>query len=474
MNFKNILALITINILIFSILISSSEKKSKSFNYENNQENKENLDKNLEKKDTISEQSTNNTEVNKKQSKKSAKKEAKSYILFAKLPYCMELQACTTCQVIKSSGYETIISEKTKSGEATINLVINRNTSKKETIISFSGPKSDNLPFIQTIYINGFSDEASKYLNTPIEKVFWEAYSSIKTKLVKSISEILLKNEDEKIIFVGHSFGGSLAILASYDLKKSNILSKLNKIKLITFAALKIGDVNFIKLVHSVIPFGIIRLRRIYDYYYYIPRCVYIPELDVFHCYTSYVGLIGVWPVFARYLYYYSPVIRTKISMVYPGLFKTQMAKARPNIPSKLKALPNKNQKKEHNSAKKRLNQNRKKQQYKSAKNHNHPHKAHLIQKTKSYQNHWAKNFLKNGKTHKNNLSISSNSRKINNNFNNHNNYNFGSSTNLFNNNRGFMNKNRQNMRRIKLKRKFKFLKKVFYSVLIMNILINI
>ncbi len=303
-NFKSTLILIVFTSLIFSSIIKCTEttNQNEALSFNSYGEEEQSLPK---------------------ETRESAKEFAKSYIYFAKLPYCTDQKTCEACKQIQSKGFKLISSEKTKSGMAEISMTINRNPEKKETVISFAGPRSKDLNFIQSIYVNGFSAEAEKALNSPIENVFWEAYTAIKPKLLKQITEIFASSEEENVIFVGHSFGGSLAILAAYDLKKTDVINKSHKSKVITFAALKIGNIGFLKALHTLIPIGVVRLRSIFDLFPFIPRCVYIPSLNVFHCYTSYVNLVRVWPIFARYIYTYYPIIRSKIAWAAPGVIKT-------------------------------------------------------------------------------------------------------------------------------------------------------
>ena len=292
LNLNNLLILFSLNIIFLTLLISCSEIQ------------------------------TERTLVSGK-NKKGSKETAKKYIEFAKMPYCIETNInCSSCQVIIKYVYKLIEKETYKISGENVTMVINRNSISKETVISFAGPKSDNKKFIQEIYSSGFAKKTS--YNSKVEKVFWDAYSSFKKNLEIKITEIVKENKSEKVIFVGHSFGGSLAILAAFDLNKNNILDKNNSQKIISFAALKIGNVQFLHDVHSVFTQGIIRLRNYYDLYPYIPRCIFIPEFNVFRCYNDYVNLLRVWPVYSHYLWGYSPFIRRRLISSVPQILKSQ------------------------------------------------------------------------------------------------------------------------------------------------------
>ena len=417
-NLKSALLLIVFISLIFSVIVKCTEKSSfnfESLNRYSDNEKKEEKDKKAEVAEAAKKPETNKkqepvkkeikkTETKKKaqkQTKESAKELAKAYIYFAKLPYCEEQKTCEACKEIRSKGFQLIASEKAKSGAVQISMTINRNVEKKETVISFAGPKSNDINFIQSIYIKGFSAEAYKALKAPVETVFWDGYTAIKPKLIKQITEILLSSEEENILFVGHSFGGSLAILAAYDLKKTNIINKTHKPKVITFAALKIGNFGFLKRLHTLIPIGVIRLRSIFDLYTFIPRCVFIPSLNVFHCYTSYLNLLRVWPIFARYIYTYYPIIRSKIAWAAPGVVKNfgpkPFATQRP-----LKAL----------HAKSVLSEKHTKEQNSRNLFHKKSHKAlEKVFNNKVNASHSSKlshfeKLLKNGKVNKSNMAV--------------------------------------------------------------------
>lgn len=324
LSFKISICIFISAFLLLSFLTSCNEKKNRnniSFSVIDEGENKENKQNEPKKEET---------EKPAKFDKSKAKLIAKEYLNFAKIPYCGEYEECKICKEIQEKGYSYKSSQNAEIEGQSINFVVYRNKEKQETVVSFSGPKSDNMKFIHKIYMKGFSFEGSEIMNTPIEAVFLEAYTAIKAKMLKVLTEILHENEDEKIILVGHSFGGSLAILTAYDLKKSNVLTKVNSPKLITFGALKMGNATFMKSLQRIIPVGIIRLRSELDLFYYIPRCVFNYDLNVFHCYTSYVNLIKIWPVYAHYLYYYSPVIRTKLILGAPQILKTQGLSLKP------------------------------------------------------------------------------------------------------------------------------------------------
>lgn len=80
-----------------------------------------------------------------------------------------------------------------------------------------------------------------------VHKGFFKQYNAIYLKLHQEILNWISihENEIDTIIFTGHSLGGALALLASYDIK--TILHKNYNIKCYSFGAPRIGNQSFIK-----------------------------------------------------------------------------------------------------------------------------------------------------------------------------------------------------------------------------------
>lgn len=79
--------------------------------------------------------------------------------------------------------------------------------------------------------------------NIKIHAGYLNFYLNIKNSIKNKICEIIQKHNISDIIFTGHSLGGSIATIASYD--STNYINNIN-IKCITFGSPKVGNKNFI------------------------------------------------------------------------------------------------------------------------------------------------------------------------------------------------------------------------------------
>lgn len=256
-------------------------------------------------------------------SKEGAKEGAKNYINFARLPYCITSEilskTCEVCRLINEQGYKVIYVESQQKDDIIFTIVISASETG-EVVISFGGPKSENVSYLQQIYANGIQ-KVSEINNILIENEFWNVYSTFfRQRLLSSLSE--LKTSASKIIFVGHSFGGSLAFLSAYDSVVNHVLEESMSPYVYTYGALKIGTSDFSKIIHRIIGRKLIRIRRRIDFFTLMPRCIYIPELTAWQCYRNYVNLVKAFPMFAYYYYRFSPYIRKQLIHHIPRIIR--------------------------------------------------------------------------------------------------------------------------------------------------------
>jgi DNA-directed RNA polymerase subunit F len=254
-----------------------------------------------------------------------SKQEAKNYINFARLPYCLtsELQSgtCGACGLIKEQGFDVVHAESHQKDGITFTMAVSASESG-EVVISFGGPKSENVSYLQQIYANGVQ-RVPELNNLLIENEFWDVYSNFfRQTLISTLSH--MKTTAFKIVFVGHSFGGSLAFLSAYDSVVNHVLEKNGSMGpyVFTYGALKIGTSDFSKVIHQSIGRRFIRIRRRIDFFTLMPRCVYISDLAVWHCYRNYVNLVRAFPMFAYYYSRFSPIIRRNLVQHIPMIVR--------------------------------------------------------------------------------------------------------------------------------------------------------
>lgn len=251
-----------------------------------------------------------------------AKQNAQRYVDFARLPYCatdtVSSSSCQLCQGITALGYKIIHVENQQRSNVQINMVLAQNGG--ELVIAFGGPKSENIRYFQQIYQSGLVDIPE--LGVSIEREFWDTYASLFRDVLTSL---VSENQPERIVFTGHSYGGSLSQLAAFDLVKNNIIvaSPEKGPFIYTFGALKIGAHDFSNALQNIIGAPVTRIKRRVDFFSLMPRCVFIHRLNVWHCYRNYVSLVRSFPLFGRYYIGYSPYVRGLIHSSIPSVYSS-------------------------------------------------------------------------------------------------------------------------------------------------------
>jgi hypothetical protein len=266
------------------------------------------------------------TTESRRQDVASAREKAQFYVPFAQLPYCsadaVRGQSCQICTSTSQLGYQVIHVENQIKEGVPFSMVILKNQGTSEVIVSFAGPKSDSIAYFQKIYTSGLIP-VPEIGNTEIETEFWQIYSMFFRQVLTS--QITSQGLNSKITFVGHSFGGSVAMLAAYDLVLNNVIIKnaVNGPFIYTFGALKIGSHDFLSKIQNLMGAPIVRIRRRVDFFTLLPRCIFMGPLRVFHCYRNYVSLVRRFPLYANYYIGYSSVIRSKLMSSVPQIVKT-------------------------------------------------------------------------------------------------------------------------------------------------------
>ena len=236
---------------------------------------------------------------------------ARSYVTLARLAYCPKhyilAKKCTICPQILKTYITFFIHSINQNKKRLFQFIILYSDIKKEVIITFSGPKTTQASFFNKVYKKGFK-KISELGNVKIEKFFWDIYSKYMRKvLIKNVKKVIKsKRGGYKFIFVGHSFGGSFATLAAYDLVQNKIVVSDKKISspiVYTYGSIRIGDNDFVNKVNSL--FKVIRIVRNDDYVTRVPSCVYDASFHLFRCYRRVSKVVKTYPAFRRYFLVY-------------------------------------------------------------------------------------------------------------------------------------------------------------------------
>jgi hypothetical protein len=218
-------------------------------------------------------------------------KTASSYHSFANLAYCpgdiINQLACPLCESILDASFKVFKFHKTQKNGHEFTFVILYSKNRHEVVVSFSGPKSSQPEFYSTIYSSGFKP----FQKVKIEKDYLSAYKGdFRCELQSSLESYFKKlgAPDEKVVFVGHSFGGSLATLAAFDMVKKGVINACEDMDspvVYTYGSLRIGDAHFVEETNKL--FRVVRVVKANDYATRMPNCTWSPVLRKYKCPTG-------------------------------------------------------------------------------------------------------------------------------------------------------------------------------------------
>jgi len=210
----------------------------------------------------------------------------KLYVKYAKMLTCAQKPLETSCPkcVAQTNGFSLFFFYQTsRLRQYHYKFMIHYNDEERKVVVTFAGPSVKANPrYVQLIYSQGFRwvREYSVQVESEYHTVY---YKQLRKLLISKISKVLHSGRSHyQFIFTGHSIGGSLATLASYDLHHSELLNReRNHTQVYTFGGLRIGDRRLVTLVNTSVT--LFRIIRNDDYIVRIPNCYY---LNGWGCYT--------------------------------------------------------------------------------------------------------------------------------------------------------------------------------------------
>lgn len=214
--------------------------------------------------------------------------EAKALTEFSKNANCGNKPLTKTCMkcIHPGMGYKMFFFYQfTRLNRYNYKAFIHYNDSLKQVVVSFGAPSVENHKYIRMIYSQGFS--ILKLYRIKIEKEFKKVYyAKIRKFLLAKIHKLKQSGRANfRFVFTGYSLGGSLAVLAAYDLTKMKMISNaVNKTTVYTYGALRIGDKEFIEEVNKTIT--VWKIVRRDDFMVRIPNCFFSSVLGKWRCLT--------------------------------------------------------------------------------------------------------------------------------------------------------------------------------------------
>lgn len=237
-------------------------------------------------------------------------KSAKSFLSFANLAYCnkdvVNNLACPLCDSLLDGSYQVKDVYSGQQEQQIYRYVILISENHKEVVLSFSGPKSSDNQFYSSLYTSGWSEVQGQKVEKSYAKVYQEVLGH---QLENSIKNLLSANPSYsgyKFLFIGHSFGGSMAVLSAFDLVKKNVVPRdpsQNSPLVYSYGLLRIGDDQFVEEVNAL--FKVIRINKSSDHMTRLPNCVWSQQVGKWRCYRDTYNLMMRYPEYRQYIMNY-------------------------------------------------------------------------------------------------------------------------------------------------------------------------
>lgn len=220
-------------------------------------------------------------------------KTSRFYHSFANLAYCpgdvINQLGCPLCDSILDNSFEVFKYYKHKHRGYTFTFIILFSVNRNEAVIALSGPKAAHPAFYSTIYSRGFQN-LKGHPDILVEKTYLEVYQGkFSEKLLKSIQDyndkFNVEEKDHKYVFVGHNFGGSLAILSAFDMVSKKVVPNNPEMQsplVYAYGSLRIGNNIFVNQTNAL--FKVVRIVKSGDFYPRMPTCSWSPSINRFRC----------------------------------------------------------------------------------------------------------------------------------------------------------------------------------------------
>lgn len=233
---------------------------------------------------------------------------ARDYASFARLAYCgknlIQDLSCSFCNNFTGNSYATFfIHSVMKENNRLFQFAILYSDLKREVVVTFSGPGTEHGNYFNSLYESGFI-EVPELGGVKVEREYWEVYSTAFRQILnEKIHTIASSNRaGYTFILVGHSFGGSLATLASYDLVMNGVIIKTETSPLVyTYGQLRIGDSEFVNRVNNSVR--LVKIMRNDDYVTRMPNCMF--QNGMYRCYNNPNTAMSRFPTMRRYVHGY-------------------------------------------------------------------------------------------------------------------------------------------------------------------------
>ena len=179
------------------------------------------------------------------------------------------------CEKMKANGYKTLFAELLPNGPVTAEAFsIFYKAPTNQVIVSFRGTNS-NLQLMAEFLggIGAVYDLQPGFPEFRVLSYFYNKYkNTIRSTLFKDLNIVKAKYPTASYVITGHSLGGALATLASFDLSKSGMIPK-SKMQLYNFGSPRVGNYEFVTALMKE-GFPIYRIVNSRDPVPHVPPCL--------------------------------------------------------------------------------------------------------------------------------------------------------------------------------------------------------
>jgi predicted lipase len=143
--------------------------------------------------------------------------------------------------------------------------LVGYNKDRNEVIVAFRGSMDisnwiDNLTFIK-------KKPYVQYPDVRVHQGFYWVYQSVEKQVVPAVKALLAAHPTASVMVTGHSLGGAVAALCSFDLA---LIHEIPVAMVYTFGEPRVGNANFSALINQAIS-GYFRVTHFRDVVPHLP-----------------------------------------------------------------------------------------------------------------------------------------------------------------------------------------------------------
>lgn len=153
--------------------------------------------------------------------------------------------SCSPCALVQPLEEITVVQDKKNSFQG----LVGYNRERDTVLVAFRGSMDipnwiDNLTFIKR-------KAYAQYPEVKVHQGFYWVYDSVAPQVVAAVQALMATHPTAKIVVTGHSLGGAVAALSTFDLA---VLHRIPVHSVYTFGEPRVGNSNFSMLLNQAVP----------------------------------------------------------------------------------------------------------------------------------------------------------------------------------------------------------------------------